>query len=669
MQQSIQEVENAIIEANTNLITFSNSIRDIDWERWDKIHNAISGVTNELEFLYGLINEDDLFDEQGTITEKGITAFGILAQEYDTYFREVERYQDEINKTQTQLKKDPFNQDLVEKLKDLKEAQQDAASNAKKMKDSMVDVTEKGIKKQIDYVKKLIDDYEDLLETQKDQIDYAKKVADQQKEINRLEKQYRAIQNDTSEEGATKRQKLREQIDEKKQSLQETQDDRRISETKDMLSNFEESFEDFLENKLKDVEGIVKEVINRTNANGSIINNTINDLAKSYGYSPSDTLKKSIDDLSGNLVSYFDSAFDNKKVDAIVNGVNAIVKYYNEAQSVSEKTAMAKRVSESGTHVQSYIDNNGATKLGYFRDDGTQNTNYTGWGKSGNNYYRFEDGQLLKNKWTTADNKEYYIGSSGTRVTGWQTIEGKKYYFDSNGVKYNNNKASFHTVSDGKYYFNAGGILNTKTGFITSNGHTYYLKKGKVQTGWQNIGKYTYYFDKNGYMYTGSHKINGTQYEFDKNGKLKKGTGVAGVSVSHAKGVSSIRKDELAWTNENGKAEAIIRKSDGAILTPLGKGDSVIPNSAMKNMYQALTNPAKYLKQFVTPDVKIAQTNSGSSSSPTINMQFIANGVQDPNKFVNELMNNKKLEKWIQEVTLGQANGHNSYKKYSYAIR
>ena len=32
-------------------------------------------------------------------------------------------------------------------------------------------------------------------------------------------------------------------------------------------------------------------------------------------------------------------------------------------------------------------------------------------------------------------------------------------------------------------------------------------------------------------------------------------------------------------------------------------------------------------------------------------------------------MNNKKLEKWVQEVTLGQANGNNNYKKYSYVIR
>ena len=69
-------------------------------------------------------------------------------------------------------------------------------------------------------------------------------------------------------------------------------------------------------------------------------------------------------------------------------------------------------------------------------------------------------------------------------------------------------------------------------------------------------------------------------------------------------------------------------------------------------------------------NIEIVQGNgSTTNQSPTINMQFIANGVQDANRFANELMNNKKLEKWIQEVTLGQANGHNSFRKYSYAIR
>ena len=694
MEEAIHEVDESIAEANNNLVTYANNLRQLDWDRWDKVHDAISGVNNELEFLYDLFNADDFFDDQGNLTDQGVTAFALLAQQYDTYFREAQEYQKEIEATEALLSvnngENKYDQNLVDKLKELKESQQDAISSAKKMKDSMVDLTEDGIKKQIDYVKDLIEDYEDLLEAQKDQTDYAKKVADQQKEINKLEKQYRAIQNDTSEEGATKRQKLRDQINEKRQDLKDTQEDRRISETKDMLSDFQENFEDFLDNKLKDVEGVVREVINRTNANGTIINDTITTLANSYGYTPSDTLKNTLTDLSNNLVSYFNSAFDNENVRTIASGVDEIVRYYKEAQAESEtigqaqsNEAMSKQVKETGSHVQSYTDDSGKVKLGFFNNDGTQNKTYSGWAQKDGKQYLFTNGSVdKKNQWYTDQNgKRYYLNGSGARVTGIQTIKGKTYFFNSDGTK-SGDKNGWVTSGSKKYYFKNGAAV---TGWYTINKKRYYFDTdGKMFKGLKTIGNKKYYFDSNGvllkgtwrkinnkqyyldkkdgHVLTGKQTIDGKKYTFNTDGSFKKN--------GWKKGTASVPKTGMAWTNEGYKTEAIIRKSDGAILTPLNRGDSVIPNSAMKNMYRALTDPEKYLKQYTTPDVRIVQGNgSTNNQSPTINMQFIANGVQDANKFANELMNNKKLEKWIQEVTLGQANGHNSFRKYSYAIR
>jgi len=777
MQQSINEVSESIAEANTNLITFANNIRDINYDRWEKVHDAIGGVVNELEFFYDLLNEDEMFDEQGTITNQGITGFALLAQEYDTYFREVQRYQSEINEVNRQMAKaeNKYDQNLVDKLKELKEAQQDASANAKKMKESMVDLTEDGIKKQIDYVKKLIEDYEDLLETQKDQTDYAKKVADQQKEINKLEKQYRAIQNDNSEEGATKRQQLRDQINEKRQDLQETQEDRRLSETKDMLGDFEEKFEEFLENKLKNIEGIVREVINATNENKNVIKDTINDVANSYGYTPSDTLKAAIDTMSNNLVSYFNGSFENPAVTSIAEGVDTIVKYFLSAQNASEQGAknriMADKVKESGTHIQSYTDANGKTKNGYFRDDGTLNETYTGWAAKNGKTYRFNNGeQMSGSQFINVGGKTYHLDSDGSRATNtWRNVGGKLYYFNQNGEMLK----GLQTINGKKFYFDNAGV--NQKGLQTINGTKYYFdKNGMVTNNWRQVGKDLYHFGVNGKMSTGLQTINNRKFYFDKNGVNQKGlqtingakyyfdgkTGamivndwrqvgdglyhfgadgkassgwykrksgqwnffdpktkkmiknqwihkgavtvkpvkgdyyldVNGFMVANGKkktnrgwltfdtdgkwkgyksGTKGVSRDDLYWTNEGNKPEAIIRKSDGAILTPLSKGDSVIPNNAMKNMYQALTDPAKYLKQYTAPDIKVIQSNNNNSNNqpPVVNMQFIANGVQDANKFVNDLMNNKKLEKWVQEITLGQANGNNNYKKYSYVIR
>lgn len=662
MQQAINDVRDAIVEANTNLISFDNAFREVNWNRWDKIHDAISGVTNELEFLYDLIDEDKMFDDTGTITNEGLAAFGLLTQEYDTYFREVERYRDEIKTTKQELAKDEYNQNLVDKLKEQIEAQQDAINGAKKTKEAMLDVAENGIKKQIDYIKKLIDDYEELMDAQKDQSDYAKKVADQQKEINKLEKQYRAIQNDTSEEGAAKRQQLREQLKEKRQDLADTQEDRRISETKDMLAKFQETFEDFLENKLKDVEGIIKEGINGINSNGKAITDTINGLASSYGYTPSQTLQNALAHFNTDFASYFNSAFDNDNVRSIVHGVDTIVNYYTKAQKESNKIAMADKVKETGTHIQAYVDEKGKTHVGYFDNNGNHMTKYTGQAKSGDKIYRFENGQKVTkgNRWLTEGGKKYYLNKNGTYATGITSINGKKYYFDSNGQM----KTAWQTINGKKYHFNKQGVMHT--GLVTIGKNKYYFdKNGVLQMGkWQEINGKRYYLSAtDGHVLTGKKEINGEKWTFYNDGVLKQ--------KGWKKGTSSVPSNGYAWTNEGFKAEAIIRKSDGAILTPLNRGDSVIPSNAMKNMYQALTNPEKYLKQYTTPDVRVVQANNGKGGSTpaTINMQFIANGVQDANKFVNDLMNNKKLEKWIQEVTLGQANGNNSFRKYSYAIR
>lgn len=55
---------------------------------------------------------------------------------------------------------------------------------------------------------------------------------------------------------------------------------------------------------------------------------------------------------------------------------------------------------------------------------------------------------------------------------------------------------------------------------------------------------------------------------------------------SYASGSRYIKDDEIAWTQEHGKPEVIIRKSDGAILTPLSSGDTVVPSRLTENLYK-----------------------------------------------------------------------------------
>lgn len=87
-------------------------------------------------------------------------------------------------------------------------------------------------------------------------------------------------------------------------------------------------------------------------------------------------------------------------------------------------------------------------------------------------------------------------------------------------------------------------------------------------------------------------RSNPTNAEKDKIlNKLKK--------KNYAKGTKRVPKDLLAWTNENADkigSEMIVRPSDGAILTPMKAGDSVIPANLADNLFKwGAISPDKFI--------------------------------------------------------------------------
>lgn len=80
--------------------------------------------------------------------------------------------------------------------------------------------------------------------------------------------------------------------------------------------------------------------------------------------------------------------------------------------------------------------------------------------------------------------------------------------------------------------------------------------------------------------------------------------------TGYASGIRKVDRDKVAWTQENGQ-EVIVRKSDGAILTPLSRGDSVIPNDLTNNLFDwGMYNPQEFADSLVRgiPDVPKAQS-------------------------------------------------------------
>ena len=141
--------------------------------------------------------------------------------------------------------------------------------------------------------------------------------------------------------------------------------------------------------------------------------------------------------------------------------------------------------------------------------------------------------------------------------------------------------------------------------------------------------------------------------------------------AGYKKGVYNLKQNELAWTQENNKQEVIIRKSDGAILTPLLKGDSVLNNNATSNLWDMTNNPSKFINDNLANNVDISNGNNISNGNVNneINMNITLPNVKNYNEFVSQLQKDSKFERMIQDMTVNQLSGKSSLNKFRHKFK
>lgn len=350
MQQEINDVNEAIQDSNTSIIEFGNSIREIQWDIFDKIQDMISGITDESDFLIDLMSSKDMFDDNGDITDQGKATMGLHGVNYNTYMSQADEYRKEMEAIDAELKKSPYNQDLIERRKELLELQQESILAAEDEKEAIKDLVEDGINKQLDSLQDLIDKYTDLMDNQKDLYDYQKNLAKKQKEINEVEKQLMAYKNDDSEEGAANRQKLQNELNELKVEMEETQYDQSIVEQKKLLDELYNEYETILNMRLDNIDILISDVINNVNAEASLIRDAIISEADSVGYQLTDSMntiwtsmESSLDNGASkiaNVITVYGDKF-TLSLTSVQTAINDLKNIVQQGLKVSDSTADA----------------------------------------------------------------------------------------------------------------------------------------------------------------------------------------------------------------------------------------------------------------------------------------------------------------------------------------
>mgnify|MGYP003304086742 CR=1 FL=1 len=193
-------------------------------------------------------------------------------------------YAQEMQKINAELAKDPANIELEKRRDELLKLQQESIMAAEDEKQAIVDMVKEGIELELSSLQDLIDTHNEALDSAKDLYDYQNKVKEQTSEISSLQKQLQAYSGDTSEEARTTIQKLQVSLADAEQSLEETQYDKYISDSKKMMDELYLDYETTLNKRLDNIDGLISDIITAVNNSQVEIASTLFSATDKVGY-------------------------------------------------------------------------------------------------------------------------------------------------------------------------------------------------------------------------------------------------------------------------------------------------------------------------------------------------------------------------------------------------
>lgn len=617
MKDSVDQVANSLAEAENKVFELQASIRDLKWEQFDQLQDSISRITSESDFMIDLMSHKDMFDDDGKMTEQGLATLGLHGVNYNTYMAQADKYKEEMLRISEELAKDPYNQKLIDRKNELVDAQQKSILSAENEKDAMKDLIKDGIENELDSLQDLIDKYLDAIQAQKDLYDYQKKIREKTEEIASLQKQLASLQGDNSEENKAKLQELKDSLKDAQEDLEDTQYEKFISDQKELLDNLKNEYEEILNKRLDNIDGLLSDMISEINSNASQISDTLKTEAASVGY-----------DLSTEMQNVWNAT----------NGVNGVIAAYDSNFS-STMTGVSSAIDSIYKRQQEMINaiDSMAGKLVQKVQEETEDP-VTG---------ELEEVEQKPDKNNVAEGNPT---PDPPKVSDKDSIkdavlvdpdEPKK---KPNKTKTGNNKAE---VGDKVTY--ASGVYHAASDGSGRTGNYYLGKKVKI-TRINKGSKYPYCIDAS----------DGTELGWVKLSQLK----------GYASGSKSIPSDQYGWTQELG-TESLIRKRDGAIVTPFERGDMVLDADATKNLWDMMNDPSGFINGTM-PDISqtISRKDRLQQGNTTYNqkIEFSFPNVQNYSDFMRKAQRDRKFEKMICDMTTERMVGGSSLRKYRHSF-
>lgn len=613
MSKQIDDVTNAIDESTKSLVEYNNQLRQIKWDNFDYLEERIKTVTSEVDFMINELSREDLTsDDIGDFTDRGKAVAYLHASNYTSYIQQAKDYEKEVSKIEKELTKDPYNKTLISRKEELVKSYEDSISAAQDEKYAIIDLYTQGYEALKNRISDLISEYEKLMDAEKNAYDWQNTISEKTKQIADLRKQLIAYSGDVSEETRSKIQSLNVSLKDAEKDLRESEYDKLISDTKDMLSDLQDNFDDVIQDVIDSLSENFKELLDGISKTSNSAVATIKGEMNGIGYTPTDEFKEILN--GTNIVTTTQNL-----IDTIKDFQTKMTEYANLlANSTSTTTggqSVKDKIRSDGENTLSKAISDSNSKLSYF--------------KGLKNNAKISRDEAKANRDSLKKQYEDYIKTHSKNSTKAKELKSK---YNIANSKYNELNKSYNVQND--IYKNMK-KQNNALNYLKSHLNTTDSSRDKLS----DLNKALY--DKYGQRVLSETEMKelaeivGVKFDNkNKTGNLYKklkDLGIPGFKV----GSRNIPKDMIALLGEAGN-ELHFSKEQG-VLREVGQGDKVFTNEQAQNLWKlSQLTPVDWSKNLKLNSLNIPQADRTTTTIVEVG-DIVMQGVNDVETFGKQL--------------------------------
>ena len=349
MLDQIEGVKDAIWESTAALADFEDQLRELDWSRFDYLEERYSAIKDDSDFLIDLIEkEKDLYEDNGNFTNYATTSQGLHVNNLQLLQKQNKDYLNELSELNNKLVDDPNNKKLLDRRQELIQQQHDIVDGITEERQAIKELAEDGYKTFLDYLQDIIDKRKEAMNAEREAYEYSRSINEKTKNITNFQKQIAALGggNDQSEETRLRLQQLNNDLIKAQEDLQDAEYDKWKSDQEEMLDNMYTDFENLINLKLEDLDGLVKEAKDETANAASTISQTVQSVVSEYGVALTDSqygirpLNETLSDIAHDVHEMMVEA-DEKAEDGDIVGDIFVKRKFSDKKKSKLKTTVA----------------------------------------------------------------------------------------------------------------------------------------------------------------------------------------------------------------------------------------------------------------------------------------------------------------------------------------